>query len=71
MAAQTVKVEKQHLNGFFDCSLSIERHEKKEFFMELTDVFMFCGFYSSLVIYSLWITVADRFNTVESDRVKN
>lgn len=39
--------------------------------MELTDVFMFCGFYSSLVIYSLWITVADRFNIVESDRVKN
>ncbi|MFN3454335.1 MAG: hypothetical protein ACK41T_05190 [Pseudobdellovibrio sp.] len=35
---------------------------KKEFHMVLglNELLMFCGLYSSLVIYSLWITVADR-----------
>lgn len=27
---------------------------------DLTEVLLFCGFYSSLVIYSLWVTLADR-----------
>jgi hypothetical protein len=46
------------------------QQEKKEFFVELTEVFMFCGFYSSLVIFSLWITIADRFNQAESGFAK-
>lgn len=27
---------------------------------ELTEVFMFCSFYSGVVVYALWITVFDR-----------
>ena len=37
---------------------------QKEFEMgELTEVFMFCGFYSGVVIYALWITVLGRVET--------
>lgn len=28
--------------------------------MELMDVLIFCGIYSSVVIYSLWITVFEK-----------
>lgn len=34
---------------------------------ELTEVLIFCGFYSSLVIFSLWITVADRIEVQQKD----
>ncbi len=27
---------------------------------ELNEVFLFCAFYSSVVIFSLWMTIADR-----------
>jgi hypothetical protein len=33
---------------------------------ELNDVLMFCFFYSGIVLYSLWITVAERHLRVEA-----
>jgi hypothetical protein len=37
---------------------------KKEFSMsELNEVFMFCALYSSVVVFSLWITVSETSET--------
>ena len=37
---------------------------EKEFRMgELSEVFVFCGLYSSVVVYTLWMTVSDRIKT--------
>lgn len=42
---------------------------KKEFQVsfELSEVLIFCGFYSSLVIFSLWITVTDKVGMLQKD----
>ena len=31
--------------------------------MDLFDVFIFCAIYSAVVVYSLWITIADLAET--------
>ena len=31
--------------------------------MDLFDVFIFCAIYSAVVVYSLWMTIADRAET--------
>ena len=47
----------------------LETNKKKEFQVsfELSEVLIFCGFYSSLVIFSLWITVTDKVGMLQKD----
>lgn len=37
---------------------------------ELYEVYVFCAFYSGVVIFSLWMTVADRAPSVATAKVK-